>query len=744
MTEDAHILGYGPSETTNICTVRPLVTASDKINNIGPPLPNTSAFVRQGFQSHSLVPRGGVGEFLFGGEQVFRGYLNMPALNAEKIINHPKFGRVYCSGDYGRMLWDGSLEYVGRQDDQVKIRGQRVELGEINNLLLQSPQVIDAFTFVDQTRGAGQRLLTFWVPEGHIDIEWRVLGPREIERSAIARIFTEVVSLLPAYMVPSVLVPISCIPMTAYEKADKRRLIDALSNLGRDYMEYCSRPIEHGTENQEWSELELQISLILCQTIECPQEDVGRRTSFFSLGLDSFSAVSFSRSLREHGFHDAEASLVLRHPTILALCKRLTQKPPRRVRHKRDVMNAREVFDRSDTERIRKRYENSGRIISQILPCTPLQEAMLSALGSRTNRSYYNYTVFEIHGDIGRLRKVWQSMALKHDILRTSFSSTEDGRHSFAQIILSSHRPDWSTVKVSDEDLESAIIRRMDQVARVPTDFDPPYSFTAFQSANKTNLLISMHHALYDGEATQLLLSEVKQCYDGRETPPAVSFEPVLEMILSLDLIEADSFWNNHLRGLKPTMFPRYPVELAANPVENPGPSITTLSSSISLQSLEELCRRHSISLLGLTQASWAKLLSLYLGTTDICFGNVVSGRTLPLDGIDQIVAPCFNTLPVRFELTSAISNLDLIKKVQQLNFDALPYQFTPLRRIQRTQNRTLFDSIFILQKSQKSLDNHIWSVKRDVGSMDVCFTPIFRLGCIVADSPGRPPSFAK
>ena len=73
-----NISGYGPSETTNICTVKPFVTASDNIHNIGPPLRNTSAFVMQGPENLALTPRGGVGEFCFGGDQVFRGYLNRP------------------------------------------------------------------------------------------------------------------------------------------------------------------------------------------------------------------------------------------------------------------------------------------------------------------------------------------------------------------------------------------------------------------------------------------------------------------------------------------------------------------------------------------------------------------------------------------------------------------------------------------------------------------------------------------
>ncbi|RAL61222.1 hypothetical protein DID88_010301 [Monilinia fructigena] len=86
--------GYGPSETTNICTVKPRVTLDDRIDNIGPPFRNTSAFVLAHDKEFSLVPRGGEGEFCFGGSQVFRGYMNRSQQEG-KIIDHPKYGRLY-------------------------------------------------------------------------------------------------------------------------------------------------------------------------------------------------------------------------------------------------------------------------------------------------------------------------------------------------------------------------------------------------------------------------------------------------------------------------------------------------------------------------------------------------------------------------------------------------------------------------------------------------------------------------
>ena len=112
-----------------------MVTSTDLINNIGAPFANTSAFVLDP-DSNAILPRGAVGELCFGGRQVFRGYLNRPELNSTKLIDHPLCGRIYRSGDMGILLPDNTILSTGRSDDQIKIRGQRVELGEIDPVIL--------------------------------------------------------------------------------------------------------------------------------------------------------------------------------------------------------------------------------------------------------------------------------------------------------------------------------------------------------------------------------------------------------------------------------------------------------------------------------------------------------------------------------------------------------------------------------------------------------------------------------
>src|SRR5690606_30586524 len=111
---------YGPTETTNMVTLAERMDRTDAATNIGRPLPTTSFFCLAEREDFQILPIGAAGELCFGGCQVGTGYFNMPELTAEKFITHPEFGRIYRTGDIGRLLVDGNVQLIGRKDDQVK------------------------------------------------------------------------------------------------------------------------------------------------------------------------------------------------------------------------------------------------------------------------------------------------------------------------------------------------------------------------------------------------------------------------------------------------------------------------------------------------------------------------------------------------------------------------------------------------------------------------------------------------
>ncbi|GJC79922.1 nonribosomal peptide synthetase 2 [Colletotrichum liriopes] len=155
------IAGYGPAETTNICTVKKM-KPGDFIDHLGFSFENTSTFVL-GPASTDVVPIGCVGELCFGGDQVAAGYLGMPDLTNAKFLDHPQFGRIYRSGDMGRMLPDGSLMVLGRMDDQLKLRGQRIDTGEVSSILTTSGLATSsAVVIVNSANSSASQLAVFY------------------------------------------------------------------------------------------------------------------------------------------------------------------------------------------------------------------------------------------------------------------------------------------------------------------------------------------------------------------------------------------------------------------------------------------------------------------------------------------------------------------------------------------------------------------------------------------------------
>lgn len=238
-----------------------------------------------------------------------------------------------------------------------------------------------------------------------------------------------------------------------------------------------------------------------------------------------------------------------------------------------------------------------------------------------------------------------------------------------------------------------------------------------------TWLVLTMHHALYDGVALSNLLQEVERVYFGENLPPSPRFESFIHEMLCLNMVSAENYWRDQFSNFEPIDFP----DLTG---KSPNAKRTLVGShdfsralELPLQKIEASCREQETSLLSLCQATWAELLAVYTGELDVCFGNVVSGRTLPINGIESLVAPCFNTLPVRLVFDQNPRRKDMLKTLTKSNADSLPFQLTPLRRIQSWtcgEGRRLFDSLIILQHPSVGLDKRIWSLESDTGDMDI------------------------
>ncbi|KAK0629387.1 non-ribosomal peptide synthetase [Bombardia bombarda] len=811
--------GYGPSETTNICSVKKM-GPDQIIQHLGWSFENTSTFVL--FRdSTDVVPLGCFGELCFGGDQVAQGYLNMPELTASKFINHPAYGRLYRSGDVGRMLPDGSMVIIGRMDDQIKLRGQRIELDEINSTIRQSNEVVDCATLFlrpdGPSSGEGQ-ICAFVVPKIGESSHFQSLEIGDGLKQEIQTLFRLMASKVPAYMVPSYIIPISVLPTTASGKLDRRRLGETVKQLEQDYLALASPSVESHQGYGDCSDLEWEIVEIVSNVFNVGRGTVRTWTPLTTLGLDSISAIGLSKMLQVKFGKRLPISKILQNASVARLAQALDDIPSSTATLVVEQVDMNQFFPREMIDAITKRFIQHDREVERILPCTPLQEAMLAASDSKGK--YLNKMLFKINGDLGRMKEAWMKMCERHGILRTSFVSTEDAERPIVQVVLKPQKADskrwqegWlsfeAAAAVSGEavqsvdgmlatkdasiasqalssnstslaasvvdiesrftsteytnstednisqhasrtnsvddvasnytslgstgdcmtndacqiiDIEECISQHASTLANAIDAMEPVVSFATITQGNATYLSFICHHALYDGVAIERLLFEVEQVLSGGTLPPA----PIHDLFLketSLPAPSRDAFWLEHLAGHEQKLVTTHFKFENSSPLS----SIISRNIDLPLSHIHDKTKHLGVSLLSFTQSAWAVTLSCLLRTSDVCFGNVVSGRSVLVDHIDELVAPCFNTIPTRMDMRDLTTNMDLMKKFQELNPRLLQHQFTPLRRIRtlvskqsKNDGRLLFDTLLLLQRPPRELDGAIWGLERDEGEMDV------------------------
>ena len=261
---------------------------------IGRPIANTQIYILDDYGQP--VPVGVTGELYIGGVQVARGYLNRPELTAERFIADP-FGadpdaRMYKTGDLGRWLADGNIEYLGRNDFQVKIRGFRIELGEIEAKLAEHEGVREAVVIAREDSPGQKHLVAYVVVQAGVKL-------------SAAELRSHLAGLLPEYMVPSAFVNLEGLPLTPNGKLDRRALpapgLDAV--VTRRYE--APQGVVETAIARVWQEL---LNL----------DRVGRHDHFFELGGHSLMVISLIERLRQQGI-SADVRTVFSAPTLAAL-----------------------------------------------------------------------------------------------------------------------------------------------------------------------------------------------------------------------------------------------------------------------------------------------------------------------------------------------------------------------------------------------------------------------------------------
>ena len=672
---------YGITETTVHVTWRVLRSADvgkGVGSAIGVPLDDLQVYVLD--SQRELLPVGVWGEFYVGGGGVARGYLNRPELTADRFVSDPFNGRpgarLYRTGDIGRYLANGELEYLGRADAQVKIRGHRIELGEVEVALHAHDAVREAIVLAKEETPGDKRLVAYVVTARERDAK---LSTDELRGFLKER--------LPEYMVPAAFVTLDELPLTSNGKVDRRALLA---------MEIKRAEAAHGLTRPRTEE-EAALANIWAEVLAV--EEVGIDDNFFALGGDSIRSVLVVAKAKERGI-EISLQQLFQHQTIRGLVSAQDSQAGEAV----EATGRGEAFRLISVEDREKVPEG----VEDAYPLTMLQAGMLfESAYNEQEAVYHNVSTYHLQApfDLVALKEALHRITKRHPVLRTSFNLT-----NFSEPLQLVHRDIELPLVVDDlQDLpEAAQEQRLAEwfEEEKGRHFDwavaPLLRFHIHRrSPERFQFNLTEHHAILDGWSVAAMLTELFQTYlellkgaddAGELTPVNIFKDYVAREQHALKSDEHRRFWQEQLDGSTVTTLPRRPSSDS-----KAGPRIVVLDVPISAEvseGLKELAREAVVPIKSVLLAAHLRVLSLLSGRRDVLTGMLMHGRPEEAEGVRGL-GLYLNTVPFRQRLEGG-SWLALARDTFESERRALPFRYYPMAQVQRDNGgQPLFDVAF-------------------------------------------------
>lgn len=676
---------YGPTEATIHCTIAPKLPNYSHVGNIGVPLRTVSAFIlpiqETIDEELNVLPLGCIGELAVGGPQLANGYLNRPDENRKAFIESREYGRLYRTGDMARIHPNGELECLGRlSSGQIKLRGQRMEIGEVESTIYKT---------------AGVRNVAVCVVEG---ILVAFISGEDDPDSQIVRQVCE--KWLPKFMVPSDFVHMNELPRLASGKVDRK-------TLQNDYIR--ARGSDDVVPDTYGSDLERKIALCAGRILSAKLE---ASSSLTSLGLDSLKAIKLSSQLRATAIN-VDVVSILEADSVQGIV-RFAEKASELQSSEAPITRLDSWKAVIDTTYNILQSLGPCSIPQDVIPCSPIQVGMIAE--SMQNKSAYS-NLIELRFGQGitadEVCNTFCSVAHGNEILRSSFIEVNQPEHPYACVIWESLD---KTVFTECDDFRYEIKNdTQDQLLR-------PFQVQLKSHDSQVRALIRIHHAIYDGWSWEHIMSDLHAILDkrqGKTRPQYRAFVDYVGKYLCSESKTSDvDYWRDKLQSCSPSQWPNFqdrdgiPRKLV----------VTHRTFKTDLKTLDAAVLNLRISRQTIFQGALGYLLGEYNGATDTIFGSVSSGRTIPVEGIEDIVGPCINTLPIRLNLENFRSIQDLLAAVHSQNRKTLAHGLLPLRDIKAVSGIDptipLFDTLFVWQDTTNDRLNHS-TIVHQVASAD-------------------------
>ncbi|HVS00139.1 MAG TPA: amino acid adenylation domain-containing protein [Thermoanaerobaculia bacterium] len=672
---------YGPTEGTVFCSSFRLPPGSDRVL-LGRPAGNAILSVRDPYGN--LAPAGASGEVVLGGPGVARGYLGREELTRERFFAQDG-GRFYRTGDLGRWLADGNLEFLGRIDQQVKVRGFRVEPGEVEAALRTHPAVREAAVVAREDTPGDLRLVAYVTGE---------LGELSLEEVA-PRLRAYLAERLPDYMVPAAVVPLDRLPLTPHGKVDRRSL------PAPERVRWDEERVAPRTPTEEI------LAGLFAEALGLDR--VGVRDSFFALGGHSLLATQLVSRIRQAFGVEIELRAFFESPTVEGLAARIAAP-------ERDSLGVPPLLPRvwRGPERPLSFSQRRLWFLDRLEP---------------GNTTYNMLTALRIRGplSLGVLAACLDEIARRHEVLRARIVAVEGQP---VQLVEPAAAPGSRPLPLVDlsalparrrepetQRLAAAETRRPFDLARGPL-----LRATALRLNDRGHrdhaLFLTLHHIVSDGWSEAVLVREVATLYPafaaGLPSPLAAlplsyaDFAFWQREWLQGEMLAAQvAYWREALAGAPgrlelSTDFPRPPVPSGRGHLH------VLEVPEATADAVRALCRRARTTPFMLLFAAFGTLLGRLAAQDDVLVGTPIANRTRT--ETEGLIGFFVNTLVLRADLRGEPTGRELLARVREAALGAYAHQDLPFERLveelrpdRELARQPLFQAMFVLQNAPRS-----------------------------------------
>ncbi|KAF4976734.1 hypothetical protein FZEAL_6649 [Fusarium zealandicum] len=660
---------YGPTETCIIMLVGEL-TAGSAANLLGKPV-GSRIWVVNPSKDNELAPLGGVGELYIEGPNLARGYLDDEAKTSMSFVTNPPWMKdqdkeeprcVYKTGDLVRISPDGTLSWIGRKDSsQVKIRGQRVELAEIEETIRQNAPkaltvTVDVFTPSEQD---GRQILGAVFGVGNAVPFGSDTQMTSYIEDLTAKLIPKLKGTLPRHMVPSVYIPLAALPSLSTGKMDRKALHSIATPLAVELSK--GRATIDGQAPQTANEKTL--SGLWAEVLRTSEEEpAGRSDNFFNLGGDSMMAMRLVALARHRGFlltvvdifnHPmlSDLAAVIKHTNGQVETVEGVEEKEVQVDEPIDVAPLLGPFSTPSDSLAEEQIEH-------VYPCTGLQEMFMTGTETWPGAHVTQWIFALDHGvDLLRLRNAIDRCVEWYPTMRTRIVRHPVSGQLVQVVLHKGNDTPWSLFLTDDLDTALAQEKASHRCSGLG---EPLHKISVVQnSSGPTHLIWSMNHAAYDAWSLGMMLSAIGEAYRDSEFEPSgpLPFRGFIKHLATLRGTKSDSnsFWTSYLSGMRP-------------------PTLLFNYSSIKNPRQDRLAgyrvafpRHENKTPAALITAAWVLLLARLTKQSDVTIAYLVTGRTVPLNGIETCPGPIISKLPLRIQLPEDTSQLPSLSSVADI-----------------------------------------------------------------------------